>query len=229
MHRYALYFVPAPGSRLAEFGNRWLGRDVWTGAEFPPPVHRNISAEDHRNATATAASYGFHGTLKPPFRLSDGSDAETLCEQLAAFADTRAPVAAPPFVLADLDGFLALVLSAASPALRELAADCVRGFDPFRRPPTTEELARRRQHGLTSRQESYLLRWGYPYVMEEFRFHLTLTGRLEEARRRQFKGALGPLANPLCRDGLLIDAVTLCGQEKPEAPFRAIERFEFLG
>jgi hypothetical protein len=33
------------------------------------------------------------------------------------------------------------------------------------------------------RQRNYLDRWGYPYVMEEFRFHMTLTGRLDSTCR----------------------------------------------
>ena len=35
--------------------------------------------------------------------------------------------------------------------------------------------------GLTDRQEALLTQWGYPYVMEEFRFHITLTGALDPA------------------------------------------------
>ena len=33
-------------------------------------------------------------------------------------------------------------------------------------------------------QERLLEIWGYPYVLEEFRFHLTLTGHVEEEARR---------------------------------------------
>ena len=50
---------------------------------------------------------------------------------------------------------------------------------PFARPPGAAELERRRKAGLSAAQEKMLLRWGYPYVLDEFRFHLTLTGRLQ--------------------------------------------------
>src|SRR5262249_2220033 len=49
-------------------------------------------------------------------------------------------------------------------------------------PLTDADRARRNPARLTPRQRDYLERWGYPYVMEEFRFHMTLTGRLEANR-----------------------------------------------
>lgn len=37
-------------------------------------------------------------------------------------------------------------------------------------------LARRRERPLSPQQEIYLARWGYPYVLEEFRFHWRANG-----------------------------------------------------
>ena len=55
-------------------------------------------------------------------------------------------------------------------------------------PAAPEELKKRRGAGLSSRQELMLTTWGYPYVMEEFRFHLTLTGRLSDRDEKQIIG-----------------------------------------
>jgi len=46
------------------------------------------------------------------------------------------------------------------------------------KPLSATELARRRQAGLTAAQDALLLTWGYPWVLDEFKFHLSLTGPL---------------------------------------------------
>jgi hypothetical protein len=78
--RYAIYFVPPPGSPLACFGAVWLGYDVANGAEPPQPRLPEIAPERLRNITAEPRRYGFHATLKPPFSLAAGATAEELGE-----------------------------------------------------------------------------------------------------------------------------------------------------
>lgn len=177
--RYALYYAPPPGSDLARLGAAWLGRDA-AGAPVVPmpdlPGARPMAA-----LAASARRYGLHGTLKAPIRLAEGAHPDDLIETAAAWAAARAPVPLGALVLADWDGFLALVPRAQPQALTDLAADLVRDLDRFRAPPTPEELARRRAQPLGPRHEALLADWGYPYVMEEFRFHITLTDRLTAA------------------------------------------------
>jgi len=223
-HRYAVYWAPAPGSALHDFGASWLGRDAASGAEPPPPAS---APADWRAATEDPRLYGFHGTLKAPFRLV-GEEAALLAA-LEMFAAGRAPFEIPPLRLARLGRFLALIPSAPSPALMDLAADCVRDFDCFRAPAPPEELARRRAAGLGERQEANLVRWGYPHVMEDFRFHLTLSGKLDPATAERFEAVLAPLTAPFCAAPLRIDAVTLFEQPAPGAPMRATRRFAFGG
>ena len=74
-----------------------------------------------------------------------------------------------------IGGFVAIVPATPSPGLDELAADCVTGFERFRLPMTAQERSRRLAAGLSQHQTANLERWGYPYVFEEFRFHMTLT------------------------------------------------------
>ena len=227
--RYAIYFAPGPTSALARFGKHWLGRDPSTGAEEAQPTIPGITPERLQEITADARHYGFHATLKPPFILAEGYDARTLHQAIQSFVAGRPALQAPPLKLAALSGFLALIPSLPASELGELAADCVREFDQFRAPADAAELAKRRQHGLTARQDELLQQWGYPYVMEEFRFHMTVTARLEAAERITLINALQPMLAGICRRPLRIDAVALFEQPNRNAPFRLVRRYALAG
>jgi hypothetical protein len=94
-----------------------------------------------------------------------------------------------------------------------LAAATVAAFDPFRAPLTPTELARRRVPGLTAKQEALLLRWGYPYVMEAFRFHITLTGNLPRSALSATRAVLAQHLTPLLPCPFPIDALSLMGED----------------
>jgi len=178
MHqRHAIYYAPPAGSALARLGAAWLGRDAESGAILPQPVAGGLALEA---LTAAPRRYGLHGTLKPPMRLAQGCGPEDLAAALRSLAARLAPVDLGPLRLARIEGFLALVPDPQPAALEHLAAEVVAGLDHLRAPPDEGELARRRAAGLGPRQEALLARWGYPHVMEEFRFHVTLTERLAE-------------------------------------------------
>lgn len=209
--RYALYYTPREDSRLAAFGRAWFGNPC-------------VAA-----LTAQARTYGFHATLKAPFRLSDERSAGQLTNALADFCGKQPTVDAGRLVLTSLDGFLALVPENRRAALDELAADCVTSFDEFRAPPGEGELARRRTNGLTERQDHNLRTWGYPYVLEDFRFHMTLSRRLtgdEEARARN---DLMPLLEPALAEPVTIDAISLSAQPAAEVPFEVQKRIALGG
>ena len=205
--RFAIYFAPHADSVLARFGSAWLGRDAAGRKPAARLAAEGFSAGRLAALTAEPAHYGWHATLKPPFRLAAGRTREALISRLAAFAAARTAFDIPALKLGSLGGFLALLPSATPEPLTRLARDCVRAFDEFRAPASPDELVRRLDGGLTPRQEALLARWGYPYVLEEFRFHLTLTARLEAAERRRLAAALAPLVAPLCRAPIPIDAV----------------------
>ena len=215
--RYALYFAPDDATALAAFARRW----------FRGPPLLDPAVQDR--ITATARRYGFHATLKAPFYLAEGQSEESLRETLAAFAASRACPATAPLALRTLDGFLALAPTRPLPEVNALAQACVEHFEGFRAPLDEGDLARRRAPGLTARQEDNLLRWGYPYVAEDFRFHMTLTARLNDDDRAAVEAALAPLTAPLCREPLDLDAVSLFRQDEPEAPFTRIARYPLAG
>ncbi|MDA9435204.1 DUF1045 domain-containing protein [Bradyrhizobium sp. CCBAU 51627] len=220
--RYAIYFAAGADNALTRFGAELLGYEAYSGDEVPFPGAALRTAPDWRDITADPRKYGFHGTLKAPMALaSDKTEAE-LVAACAAFAGKirRIPVIRP--VVDAISGFIAMIPAEPVDALQKLAADCVRDFDCFRPPLTAEDRARRRPEKLTERQRQYLDRWGYPYVMEEFRFHMTLTGRLDAERRGPILEMLRARFAALRLETLPIDRITLFKQDDAKARFRII-------
>ena len=218
--RYAIYYAAAPGSALDRFGAAMLGYDAYGGYDLPfpegvPPDWRDLS-EDPRK-------YGFHATLKAPMTLADGkteADVTAACKTFAS-APRSIPIIKP--VVDSISGFIAVIPATPSPELQQLAADATREFDLFRAPLTAEDRARRNPAKLSPRQCDYLDRWGYPYVMEEFRFHMTLTGRLGSARRETVVAMLRERFAEIDLARLSIDRIALFRQHS------ATSRFVIIG
>ncbi len=175
--RHAIYFAPPAASPLARFGVAWLGTDPETGAT-PEPFNLPGLPRSRAALTEAPRHYGFHATLKAPFRLAAGRNTAALAAATAAVA-ARHPRFALRLRLAPLFGFLALVADDPPAELATLANACATRLDHFRAPPDAGELARRRGGGLDPAAEANLLRWGYPWVLDRFRFHMTLTGPLD--------------------------------------------------
>lgn len=211
------------------FGRHWLGRDVDRGTDVERLQVAGLAADDLAAATADPRHYGFHGTLKPPFALAEGRSVDELLSAAAAFGRARPRFVIERLELRVIDGFIALVPHAKTAALDALAAGCVRDFDRFRAPADAAELARRRAGRLTKRQEELLAQWGYPYVMEEFRFHLTLTGRLAEPVRGAILRALEPLTAPFCTAPLEVRDIVIFRQPARAAPFEVLARCPLAG
>jgi 2'-5' RNA ligase len=78
---------------------------------------------------------------------------------------------------------------------------------------------------LTPAQRDHLDRWGYPYVMEEFRFHMTLTGRLSAERRETVLTELQRRFAELHLAELAIDNIALFRQQDAKSRFRIVRRY----
>jgi putative phosphonate metabolism protein len=219
--RFAIYHLP-PAGALAGFGARWLGWDVANGAAVTQPPVAGIEA-----VTAAPRKYGFHGTLKPPFRLAEGRSPDALADAVASMARGCAPASCDRLRLARLGRFLALTPQGDAAGIARVAATCVEALDAFRAPAGDAELARRRKAGLSARQETLLARWGYPYVMEEFRFHLTLTGPLPDAEIGRWSEAVATHLPPLPAP-FVLDSVALVG-ERADGRFETIQRYALVG
>jgi putative phosphonate metabolism protein len=218
--RYAIYYAPAQGSGLDRFGSTLLGYDAHAAADLPFPD--GIAAADWLELTEDPRKYGFHATLKAPMALAPGGHEDELFAACAVFAakPRTLPVIKP--VVDTIEGFIAIVPATLTAALQDLAADCVRDFDSFRAPLTEADRARRSPSRLTPRQRDYLDQWGYPYVFEEFRFHMTLTGRLDDGRRPSILAMLRDRFGHIGLKELSIDRIALFRQDTADRRFRVI-------
>lgn len=223
--RIAVYLAPPVGHPLAEAADRWLGRRP------DPPRLPGLTDTEWRDLIAEPSRYGFHATLKAPFALADGRAEADLVAAARAFAAARSPLEAPALALRDLAGFLALLpANGADSRLGALAGACVRAFEPFRAPLADADLARRRASGLSPDQDRNLVDWGYPYVFSEFRFHMTLTGRIADpARRAAVAEALGAGLAPALAQPLVFSDLCLFREPVRGAPFDIAHRLPFGG
>lgn len=227
--RYGLYYAPEPQGALGQFGNAWLGRDPETGHLLSRPSVAGLTEADIVAATTSPTRYGFHGTLKPPFALPIGIDRSDLEAAVSDLCKRTAPVMCGPLTLKAIGQFLALVPTEPVADLASLAATLVRTLDDFRQPEDEAAMNKRRAAGLTDRQEEYLVRWGYPYVMEEFRFHLTLTNKLSDDQITPVKSGLSGFVAPLCQEPFTVREVCLFGDPGDQKPFRLLKRFPLDG
>jgi putative phosphonate metabolism protein len=220
--RYAIYYAPPEGG-FADAAAAWLGWDLARGCAVvqPNPV------PDFAALTADPRKYGFHGTIKPPFRLANGARVADLAQGVADLAAVRAPARLDGLALVQLDGFLAFTPLGDTAALSDLAARVVKGLEAFRAPLTPAEIARRRPETLTDRQRELLGMYGYPYVMEQFQFHLTLSGRLREGDMAAMHAAALVHFDGLAPAPFAVEDLCLCGEDAA-GRFHLIQRYPLM-
>ena len=179
IHRHAAYYAPAEGSPLAQLGAQWLGRCAQSRRAMRQPDFSTISPATFYACTAAAARYGWHATMKAPFALNPGLEMDAVPKAFSSLAQSKKALVLPPLTLHQMGDYLALVPNAPSSALQELAFDCARALHPLVEPLSDQQLVQRRLRPLTASQDAMLLQWGYPFVGEEFQWHMTLTGSLK--------------------------------------------------
>jgi len=220
--RYAIYFVPAADTTLYRFGASVLGYDSYSGQ-----AHDLIEGADAlvwRELVHEPRMYGFHATLKAPFYLAKGATEDDLVRALVDVAANQPAVLTGELALRELGSFIALAPANPIPLLDRLAETCVRAFDRFRAPMSVQERARRLVPALTDRQIENLVRWGYPYVFEDFRFHMTLTGSHGVQKRskalkflcKKFEQLPGVASTT-------VDQIVIARQNDKASPFCVIE------
>ena len=212
--RHAVYFAPPPQHPLWALGCAWLGRDPADGPPRAGPP-QPLVAEPWR--------YGFHATLKAPMRLADGVPESQWLAAVRALARRHEPFAMPPLRVGMLSGFISLRLAEPLQArhpLRRLADDCVQALDRWRAPLSGPERIRQLQPSLSARQRENVERHGYAHVLDDWRFHMSLSNplagidserivALHGAAERHFAPAL---ALPLACDALCVFVEPAAGQ-----------------
>jgi putative phosphonate metabolism protein len=207
--RYAIYATPPSDHPLTKAAARWLGRDAFTGRVLEQPALDQVPREELARLTEDARRYGFHGTLKAPFELAPGRSEAELVDAFEAFCASMPAFTLPEMVIGRLGPFFALVPSNWSADLQMLSDECVMRLDSFRAPLTEADYHRRKPEQLNESQRQNLRTWGYPYVFEEFRFHMTLTGPVPESRRTDMQTALSAQFADFIEQPLVIDHLGL--------------------
>jgi putative phosphonate metabolism protein len=220
--RYAIYFVPAVDTALYRFGASVLGYDAYSGKQhdyidgIDVPAWRELVHEPH--------IYGFHATLKAPFYLTKGATEDDVGRVLDDVAASQPAVLVGELALRELGSFIALVPASPRPLLDRLAQTCVRDFDRFRAPMSEQERARRLVPALSDRQVENLVRWGYPYVFDDFRFHMTLTGKLAlQKRSKAYRFLCAKFEQLPDAASLTVDQIVVAKQNDNASSFQVIK------
>ncbi|MBC2772543.1 DUF1045 domain-containing protein [Rhizobium sp. AQ_MP] len=217
--RYALYFAPSADDPLNLTAAEWLGRDAYTNVGYARAAEGGLSAENLDALTADPRRYGFHATLKAPFHLAEDKREADLLKAMEAFAADTSAFDIPSVTVGQLGQFFALVPESLHPPLQQFAADVVETFEPFRAPLSEADIARRKPDTLPPGQRENLMRWGYPYVFDDFRFHMTLTGPVPEAQAPVMAGILADRFASFIGRPLRIDGLVLFVEPERGAPF----------
>jgi putative phosphonate metabolism protein len=217
--RYAIYFTPPMDSPLTRLAASWLGRDPFSGSTLAPPSVAGLTPAEIAFHTAAARRYGFHATLKAPFLLAANETETSLVDALAEFAGHAEPFMIPRLAIGQIDRFFALLPASPLPALNRLADDVVKAFDRFRSPLTEAEIERRNPDSLSAEEFRNLCQWGYPYVFDAFRFHMTLTGRVGEPEAGRVRGALDQVFGSALAGPVPVDGLALFVEPEAGAPF----------
>jgi hypothetical protein len=222
--RVALYYAPLETDPLTGLSSAWLGRDPSTNAPVQQPKITNIA-----EITAEPRGYGFHATLKPPMRLTDGIGWTAFMAAVRSTAAGIEPFDLPPLGVSDLRGFLALREMEPSTNLQALADACVEQLDPFRHPLSAEELTKRRKAKLSAEHDAMLVRWGYPYVFGSWVFHMTLTRRLSDTEKSVIMPAAETWFAPALAVTRRVEDICVFTQIAPGAAFTLAERVRLRG
>lgn len=211
--RYAVYYAPETDDPLWEAGCAWLGRDPTSAEEIGPQ-----DFPERTSYVAAARRYGLHATIKAPMALK-GSLGNFVID-VAAVALSFKAFELPRLSIADDLGFVALRPLETSGPLAQLSATCVEALDSHRL-PEDEHKVDKRAAGLSERQQFLLRRWGYPYVMDQWHFHMTLAnGHLPPDLLANLKARLtAPLASTRS-----VSSLCIFGEGHRGASFRLLHR-----
>jgi hypothetical protein len=174
--RVALYYAPPASSAWWREGCEWLGRDPENGLFTDTPAH---------DVTHSPRRYGWHATIVAPFHLAPGANLMDVLACARAWASS-----VPRFDMAvqaaELGRFVALRPrnTCDDERLRTMAGNALQALGTVRARPSHESIERRIVDGMSARQIELLRTWGYPYVFDEYRFHMTLSDSLDDANAR---------------------------------------------
>ena len=222
--RFAIYYVPPESNYLTRFAASWFGWDVYQGIKVNYPVFCNLT-HDIEEVTGAPSKYGFHGTLKAPFCLAPDRTIDELRLSLSTLTRYTKKFEIPSICLRIMSGFIAIVPTVQNEKINFLAKKCLEDLDTFRKAETLENLNKRRASGLSASEKHHLLKWGYPYVLDDFHFHLTMTSKLPSKVLKNVFSVLSSELQVILKAPLLIDKICLLGESNRHGKFEVIEEF----
>ena len=224
--RYAIYYAPIENCELDVFGKCLLGWDPYKGEEITKPYPLKLpNLQKFSRFVLTPKQYGFHGTIKAPFRLKDGYTYNDLENKVGEISKQIHSFHLNKLIIKKLGYFIALIPTN-NLKVNEVSNKFVEGLDYLRDELSENEIKKRNPIKLTSRQKKMLFKWGYPYVFNEFKFHLTLTSKLNI---EEIDDVFKSLQNILTQFNLIkinFNSVCIFGQKSDEK-FYFIKRFNF--
>lgn len=227
--RYAIYYSPPRNSLLESAGTYWLGRTAFRYGQVPKEIPERFFKQEYYQLIESPRWYGFHGTIRAPFELAEHVKPEEFIKEVRKICATHTPFNLSGLAVSSFSGFLALTPTSGYPELIKLHSDLVRKLD-FLRPPLSQfDLKRHLDKQLSKRQEQLLRRFGYPFVLEEFKFHMTLTGTIEDKVRSSYKEKLEHILNPYLTEPVPVQEVSIYMQPDRKTPFVEHTRIPLTG
>ncbi len=220
--RYAVFYLPPSDSPLADFGAQWFGYDIRTG-KFREPIQ--TTTFDLKELTKISHRYGLHATLKAPFRLKKKYDLSNLFKRVEKQASKSEPFTYPSMKITQLAGFPALMPKHNRAKMVHLEERLVHKLNKFGKKPDQSTSDRRRKVKLNALEQEYFRLYGYPYVLDHFRFHLTLCDKAERSTRSVISSFLEENYSEVLTSSLEVREIAVVGERKSDGYFEELERF----
>jgi Protein of unknown function (DUF1045) len=231
-YRYAVYFTPRANTQWALAGSQWLGRCIFSGKVFEAPVVEGMTPNELNALTQEPRRYGWHATLKAPFRLAVNPQAASegaLVDAMTRLVSSMQAFTLPPLRVGMMRNFVALRADGDQKRINAIARACVTNLHYLAQELDEQALARRRKAHLSPEQDRMLVQWGYPWVLEQFQFHLSLSGPVDRLNLDTRWALLNAAQQHFAiEEDCRFDQISLFFEPHPDAPFELIESFDLL-
>ncbi len=224
--RYAIYYVPSENSELDLFGKCWLGWDPYKGEETTKSdLSKLPSFKKFSSLVLTPKQYGFHGTIKAPFKLKNEYTYNDLENKVREISKQIHSFYFDQLIIEKLGNFIGLIPTN-NLKVNAVSNKFVEELDYLRDELSESEIKKRKPHKLTSNQKQMLFKWGYPYVFDEFKFHLTLTSKLNVVEIDDVFRSLQNILKQVNLNKISFNNICIFGQKSDEK-FYFVQRFNF--
>ena len=230
--RVAIYFLPKKNSSLENFGKNLLGRDINKKKKISLTrrqkyfISRGFTFFDElKDYCEQPAKYGFHATLKAPFRLKRNVKTKNFYDVISHIAAQHSRFKIQGLKIVYSKKFTFITSRKPNKLLINLENDLVKHLDTFRAELNKKEIKKRIPDSLTFKQNKYLKEWGYPFVFDQFKFHMTLMNQNNNKLSNKQKLELEKLIYKISNNVIEFNEISLLGENK-NGHFEEIKRFK---